>query len=128
MYLELLTGLRSKISPADILFVEDLKKTDACFPVEYSGRDQQPAERCALCWCCSVCARSCGCEAGEEGESCSDMEQRVMAVQDSLEVQKAEVFRKKFVEEEEMLFADDEAEDEDGEDEDDTDSEEDEVN
>ena len=51
-----------------------------------------------------------------------------MAVQDSLDVQKAEEFRKKFVEEEEMLFADDEAEDEDGEDEDDTDSEEDEVN
>ena len=113
------------------MFVRNIFKTESYFPVEYSGRDQQPAERCALCWCCSVCARGCGCEAGEEGEegeSCSDMEQRVMAVQDSLDVQKAEEFRKKFVEEEEMLFADDEAEDEDGEDEDDTDSEEDEVN
>lgn len=36
-----------------------------------------------------------------------------MAVKDSLEVQEAEEFRKKFVEEEELLFADDEVEEED---------------
>ena len=102
-------------------------KLTPVFSVKYSDQDQPPAERCALCWCCSVCARGCGCEAGEEEEeSCGDMEQRVMAVQDSLEVQKAKVFRKKFVEEEEILFADDEAENEENEDEDE--SEEDEVN
>ena len=97
--------------------------------VDYSGRDQQPAERCALCWCCSVCSRNCGCGAGEEGEeSCSNMEQRVMAIRDSLEVQKAEEFRTKFVEEEEELFADDEADEEAEEEEDEEESEEDEVN
>ena len=51
---------------------------------------QTPVECCPLCWCCSSCTQHCGCVAGEEGESSSEMELRVLGIGDSVEVIEAE--------------------------------------
>ena len=61
-------------------------------------------ERCPRCWCCTSCSQHCGCVAGEEGESSSEMELRVLGIGDSVDVIEAEKFVDSFVSEEEKLF------------------------
>ena len=78
---------------------------DLLFSVEYKGAEQM--ERCPRCWCCTSCSQHCGCVAGEEGEeeeSSSQMELRVLGIGDSADVIEAEKFVDSFVSEEEKLF------------------------
>ena len=80
--------------------------------MEYNGLEQMqtPVERCPLCWCCSSCTQHCGCVAGEEGESSSEMELRVLGIGDSVEVIEAEKCVANFVAGGEMFKDDDESE------------------
>ena len=77
--------------------------------MEYNGLEQMqtPVERCPLCWCCSSCTQHCGCVAGEEGESSSEMELRVLGIGDSVEVIEAEKCVASFVAGGEMFEDDD---------------------
>ena len=68
---------------------------------------QTPVERCPLCWCCNSCTQHCGCVAGEEGESSSEMELRVLGIGDSVEVIEAEKCVASFVAGGEMFEDDD---------------------
>ena len=78
-------------------------------------------ERCAECFCCSVCRRDCGCEArvwGEEGgeELEEQMVKRVLGIPDTEAVVSAESSVMEFVREEEKLFEESEDDEEDEDD------------